>query len=307
VQYLEKDFAHHDQKHKERYAWICGVYAAMAMIFGLTDLHQGNIMLCQQTLTRARDNRTGTRHCLPYLTDLEIAFSNDVLSQAATTKLSYEATMLSKAMRKNNEVDYMNHFNFELTQGLLIKETVNNTPTQTDNLPRRRDGSSIYLVTSPNFGPQFKDGATRVFNILHNLTAHQKNNLMNRFVGCRVRFHAKPTAEQLDQILTASMWGKELTVVSLKPGRGIFLNTMLNDLNRFDVAYYVKHIGGATSGQVDHVDIGGPAIVAGGAAVTGGDVWTTVRTRLDNLPQGIVLNNLLDSIITDVTNPLGLT
>ena len=207
VQCLELDFDNSTRKHYERFAWLCGVYAGMGMIFGITDLHQGNMMLCKRKLIRAQDNRSGTRHCIPHLTDLEIAFSADVVGQSKW-KDAFDSTGLENGIRKTTEIEYMNKFKFEKAgTGMLIKgEGFQSHATPTDNLPRV-GRAPMQLVTKPTFGQSFKNGAIKVFKILRDMDDRTKETFINRFIGCKVRYHAIATTNQLDKIRAVCQMG----------------------------------------------------------------------------------------------------
>ena len=91
---------------------------------------------------------------------------------------------------------------------------------------------------------------------------------------------------------------------NLRRERTVFKDSLISDWKRLDVAYYVKHLGGGTSGQVDHISQGGVvATIPGGARITGGDTFRIVKEKLNDLPDDEELETLFDSIKNKVTRP----
>jgi hypothetical protein len=306
VQFLNLDLSHSQQKHYNRYAWLCGTYATMGMIFGLTDLHQGNMMLCSRKRTKKLLGVHYTRHCLPHLTDLELAFSNDVLGQDNWVK-AFGSTGFSSAMRATKEIDYMDKFAFtqdRRSNKLIRVITGVQKESLTDNLPR--SGSRpIHFATRPTFKQNFKNGLIKAFRVLRGLPNETLDGFMDRFDGCRARFHAQATRDQLDKIREFAWIGLEGRKAVVKEGRGGFIPSMLADWNRFDVAYYVKHLGGITSGRVDHIAQGHAVTpIDGGARATGGNTYAKVRVQLKHLPNDEDLEKIAEAIATDVTKPI---
>jgi len=302
VEFLELDFSHSSDKHSKRFAWLHGVYAGMSIIFGLTDMHHGNIMLCKRNVTAERNKTVKrTRHCIPHMTDLEISFHDCVLGAGDMTA-AYRNTGIKDGMTGTTETEYMNWFKFERNgTSKLIKKRGNAKKSNTDNLPR--SGSNpIQLKGKDGFGDSFKNGLIKVFKILRSLSDETLDDFMDRFVGCKVRFHAMATGKQLSNIRLYAEYGVEITIRNNVAGmvderQGPFKDSLNNDWNQFDVAYYVKHLGGRNSGQVDHISAGHNVVtIAGGAMVTGGDTFNTVRTNIKNLPHGDALEIICEAI-----------
>lgn len=301
IQYLKTDFSHHTDKHLTRYAWLVGVYAGICTMFGVSDQHQGNIMLCERAVP------DGTRHCLPHLTDLEIAVRSHILAHAAPTELYQRLvnTDIFNGVTNYTEIPEEAHWRYSrIGNSRMVscaQVNANQQTVRTDNLPRRGD-AGIYDVHTQRFFPEcFSNGFVDFYKTMRDRVP-QADLLSTAALLSRgkPRFHATATGTQLQvmryYIRQGTMKQNFHTVAA---SRNCFRQTLKEDCNRFDVAYYVKHLSGHNAGNVYHVTRGNVETqVAGGAAPTGNNVYATLRHYLQNLPDDTALHAVRNALLS---------
>ncbi|MEH0023159.1 MAG: DUF4135 domain-containing protein [Desulfobacter sp.] len=300
IQFLKTDFSHHSEKHMRRYAWLVGVYAGICTMFGISDQHQGNIMLCQRAL------QNGTRHCLPHLTDLEIGVRNHILNQTAPDQLYQRLanTDITNGITNSTEIPEEGHWQYRtIGNSLMVSCTqINNNQqtVRTDNLPRRNNG--VYFVHQQSyFAERFSSGFVDFYKTMRDRVP-QADLLSTAALLARgkARIHALATGQQLGVMRHYTRTGtmkNSFHVVGAN--RNSFRQSLKEDCNRFDVAYYVKHLSGTHVGQVYHVTRGNVETqVPGAANVTGNNVYTTLRNYLQNLPDDVALHGLKNALLS---------
>jgi hypothetical protein len=306
MQYLETDFTHKEEKHLRRFSWLMGVYAGICMMFGVSDQHQSNIMVCKRTVARRPAGGRVSRHCLPHLTDLEIALRSHILSKSAQddiyTRLKY--TDILYGITKSKEEPEEAHWGYTpIGNTSFAKCTKITKPKEslTDNLPRISSNEAVKVHRKQYFRSLFSDGILDFYKTMRD-HVHEValNDIATLLSGAKSRFHALSTPVQLNAMRDCILNGELKTGNHSNVSYQGFSTSLKEDCNRLDVAYYVKYLGGGGKvGEVYHVTRGNnETLIEPGRRATGGNVIETLlRTYLQNLPDDTTLRRLKATLL----------
>jgi len=237
-----------------------GRQAALAMLFGIEDLHQGNMMVSNGQ---------------PQLTDLEIAFSPKVFQyfpaefekfkedKSVEVGSGATATMMDAALVKGDQTAH--YGNAMVSDDRIAARRSESGNAATDNYlaVAGPDGSLKTNLEglARDFGPQMQEGLEEILEAFADpKLAGELTKFVESFQGIHVRYHAKATANQLGvrraqleqgyadphqpEVDTAvSSWVKS------NPAIAPLQAVMADDLKKRDVAYFTRELGG---GDVCH-------------------------------------------------------
>ncbi len=279
VEHGEKDDCVLDEPKAKEFYRQTGQLQALALLFGMEDLHQGNMMI---------------RKGQPVLTDLEIAFSSKTYDPAlspeppdkvedldpnlvkAGIKTKITNTMLDKAITGGTQIK-------QIGPGLASGDTLRSRPLEGKTMTPEETTENTLVVDTAE-GPitqmsgapnRFKDDMLAGFNEMIDALADPANaetieKLIASFGGMHVRYHAMATAEQLkqrrmmmnkgfpeekkkdldelkssEQMMDEQVRGSDLVQSRLRtnPDFKNLLPVMSKDLGERDVAYFTQALG----------------------------------------------------------------
>ena len=217
-----------------------GRLAAVSYLFGVTDQHQGNVMV------------HGGR---PYLTDLEIAFSQDVLDPGK----GIGGTGLQDGIVKNGESQYVSPL--VVAENVITGTSMKLQPSETKNRVQLEiDGKDSTPLKdwkqSPEYVRAFRSGFEEIIETFSGQENNQALlNLMNDFADMHVRYHPVGTPAQL-----LNLEAMRLSPTTLREDympafdhldtnhdgqtlKNIFTASMKSDLVNGDVPYYTRALG----------------------------------------------------------------
>jgi hypothetical protein len=236
-----------------------GRQAALSILFGIEDLHQGNLMVSQGQ---------------PQLTDLEIAFSPKVFEEFPKRFEAFKrdgtppdggavgSTMIDKALVQGDQQVFAGSVR---TRNDRISQENPMEKEQTDNCVAvvGRDGT---LKThqdglAADFSPEIQKGFEEILEAFADPKLRvELEKFLTSFQGVHVRYHAKATKDQLGVRRGVLMEGyadpeqsavdKEVSGwVKSDPGIAPLEDVIAADLKKRDVAYFTRELG---SGDVFH-------------------------------------------------------
>jgi hypothetical protein len=233
-----------------------GRQTALAMLFGIEDLHQGNLMVSKKQ---------------PQLTDLEISFSSKVFDQFTkqhqafvqkgrppTFEPGYQ-TMMHQALVDVSQVEH--HGNAAVC-GDRITSAKETTEEPLDNhLAVTGDDGELTTIgdgLADTFGPDIQEGFKEILDALADPDMKdQLDAFVASFQGTHVRYHAIATKDQLaarrDQMASGYADPEQSGIDKKFEGPGSWLTTrpkiaplqdvMTSDLKKRDVAYFTQELG----------------------------------------------------------------
>lgn len=272
-----------------------GIAMATARFLGLTDIHQGNVIVDEQGR--------------PVMTDLEIAFSRDVLGSRKPSQDKSSAQADGKAAedwkagdrRRKNALrdtgfqDMLGKVS-ELEPALPIRVGADGRIELVE--PRRRQLTSNYLLFNgrpaslkdPEYGERFAKALRQGFEeVLEAMADPSFNQSMlalledeaTGFAGLHVRFHAIATGEQQQRLQMYKADARKppallpgsvkipdaARAVPLRQGDGevdpldVLMPSVLHDFSQGDIAYFSRQLG--EGGNLYHHDRSGKAQIPG--------------------------------------------
>jgi hypothetical protein len=237
-----------------------GRQAALAMLFGIEDLHQGNMMVSNGQ---------------PQLTDLEISFSPKVFQHFPKQFEAFKekgtppdntpmgATMFDSALIRGDQT--VHHGNVSVREDRIQRRSAESGEEATNNYVAvaRADGQ---IRTSADglareFGAHIQQGFEEILQAFGDpALAKELDKFVESFKGIHVRYHAKATSDQLAtrraQMHTGYADAQQSAVdrsvsswVKTNPAIAPLGGVIADDLKKRDVAYFTRELGG---GDVFH-------------------------------------------------------
>jgi hypothetical protein len=229
----KNDFVFETDEEAQLYYHQLGQLEALAWLIGLTDLHQGNLIV---------------HHKQPYLTDLEIAFDPLALSERGSTGLL-------DAITKFGSLSFGTSVQVNGGSRLIPSGT---------GLERHISQNWVFLLDSaaPEGGFSISSGLAGKFSrellagfqeVLEAFSEEENNNLLQKFVaglrGMTVRYNPKKTEIQLKRLQRLKMNPEYLEGhyeglhAELEAEERIYCEIMFEELLKRDVPYYTRRLG----------------------------------------------------------------
>jgi hypothetical protein len=260
----------------QAYYQTAGRLMALGLLFGVTDQHQGNLIVSGKQ---------------PYLTDVEIAASPHVLKLAAFMQgknpnnplppSAYnECGLYSVGMEQGPNTGALGRYYegevacpFQVDNTGMLKNVAPqvNSPTLNNVVVDNGDGTGPHIMGGhllganqpavPSndwntlYGPDIRTGFMEVINALRNPANNTTlRGVADNMAGMHVRYHPTPTGTQLQRLQNArnrpdeNGFGWLETSIAREEGtdpqRQDFVGSMVSDISRGDVPYYTRTIGG---------------------------------------------------------------